>query len=404
MSEVHDATMTRSSDIPRWGQLFLEMMSKIKYGSASIITPNGEIQNYRGSESGVHVSLKILDWKFCDELFLKGDIGLGESYINGLWESDNINDLIKFGIDNKQQLERVIKGAFFKIIFYRMKHFLNRNSKEGSRKNIHAHYDLGNNFYKLWLDSTMTYSSALFENATQDLATAQERKYDNILDQLKLKAGDHILEVGCGWGGFMERAAKRGVKVTGITISEEQYAFAKNRLKNYEDLVTIKLVDYRDLTGKFDHIVSIEMFEALGAEYWSTYFNVLHSVLKPNGKVIVQSITINDHDFASYKKGSDFIQQFIFPGGMLPSPHEFKKAASAAGFSQYGSLEFGKDYALTLKVWEEKFNASLDAVKSLGFDEKFIRTWRFYLKYCQGGFEASKISVSQFYLEKKHNA
>lgn len=401
MSEINNAILTERVTGSKWGQLFLQMMSKIKFGAATIITPEGAHLNFIGSEKGVHATIKILDWQFCDELFLKGDIGLGESYINGLWESDNINDLIKFGIDNKEQLERVIKGAFVRIIFYRIKHLLNRNSKVGSKKNIHAHYDLGNSFYKLWLDSSMTYSSALFDNGIQDLAAAQNRKYENILNQLNLKPGDHILEVGCGWGGFMECAAKRGVKVTGVTISQEQFDFAKRRLKEYGDLVSLKLMDYRDIKGSYDHVVSIEMFEALGAEYWSTYFNILHSVLKPNGLVIIQSITINDKDFASYKKGSDFIQQYIFPGGMLPSPHEFHKAARGAGFTAIGQVEFGKDYGHTLSLWEEKFNQSLSSVKELGFDDKFIRTWRFYLKYCQGGFEAKKISVFQFYLSKQ---
>lgn len=401
MSEINNAILNAKVTDSKWGQLFLQMMSKIRYGSASIITPEGSHLNFLGTDKGVHVSLKILDWQFCDELFLKGDIGLGESYINGLWESDNINDLIKFGIDNKEQLERVIKGAFVRIIFYRIKHLLNRNSKGGSKKNIHAHYDLGNSFYKLWLDSSMTYSSALFDNGIQDLATAQARKYENILNQLDLKKGDHILEVGCGWGGFMECAAKRGIKVTGVTISQEQYDYAQKRLSEYGDLVNLKLMDYRDLTGSYDHVVSIEMFEALGAEYWSTYFNILQSVLRPNGKVIIQSITINDKDFASYKKGSDFIQQYIFPGGMLPSPSEFHKAAKVAGFSSFGQVEFGQDYGETLRVWEQKFSQSLDTVKTLGFDDKFIRTWKFYLKYCQGGFEAKKISVYQFYLTKQ---
>jgi cyclopropane-fatty-acyl-phospholipid synthase len=400
MSNAGSVILKKDSSVSNWVNLFLEMMSKIKYGTMTIITPEGDYLNYRGSEVGVHVSIRIFNWKFCDELFLRGDIGLGESYIAGLWESDNINDLIKFGIDNKAQLERVIKGSFFKILFYRLKHLLNRNSKRGSQKNIYAHYDLGNEFYKLWLDPSMTYSSALFDKPTIDLLFAQESKYENILNQLDLKVGDHILEVGCGWGGFMECAAKRGIKVTGITISKEQYEFAKVRLSNYENFATVKLMDYRDIKVQYDHIVSIEMFEALGQEYWATYFNIIHSALKKNGKLIIQSITINDQDFSSYRKGTDFIQQYIFPGGMLPSPNAFKKVASEQGLKHYGHVEFGKDYGLTLKIWEENFSKALESVRAIGFDDKFIRTWRFYLKYCQGGFEAGKISVYQFYLTK----
>lgn len=400
MSKVDIALVNRAATVSSWVPLFLEMLSKITYGTVTVVTPEGDFLNYRGSQEGVHATIRVFDWKFCDELFLKGDIGLGESYIAGLWESDNISDLIKFGIDNKSSLERVIKGSFFRIAFYRFKHLLNRNSKKGSQKNIHAHYDIGNSFYKLWLDPSMTYSSALFDQGSDDLFVAQKNKYENILKQTGAKAGDHILEVGCGWGGFMEHAAEKGIKVTGITLSEEQLEFARERLKKYGDLATVKLMDYRDIDGKYDHIVSIEMFEALGEEYWATYFGILHSALRLNGKLIIQSITINDQDFSSYRKGTDFIQQYIFPGGMLPSPSSFLKVAKKIGFTHAGHLEFGKDYAKTLKMWEETFSSSPEAIKSIGFDEKFMRTWRFYLKYCQGGFEAEKISVFQFYLTK----
>lgn len=383
-----------------WGNLFLQMLSKIKYGTVVLTTPEGEKFNFLGLEKGEHVSIHILNWKFCEEIFLKGDIGLGESYIDGMWDCDNINSLIKFGIDNNQSLERVIKGSLLKIFFYRLKHNLNRNSRIGSKKNIHAHYDLGNSFYQLWLDPTMTYSSALFNGLNLSLEDAQYRKYQNILDQLDLKPDDHILEVGCGWGGFMEYAALKGIKVTGITISNEQYEFSKNRLKNYPAFATVKLMDYRDINEKYDHIISIEMFEALGEQYWETYFKILSSALNENGKLIIQSIIINDKDFSSYRKGTDFIQQYIFPGGMLPSPSAFNKVASKNNFKVIGCLEFGKDYALTLKFWEENFLNSLDSVKEIGFDDKFIRTWKFYLNYCRGGFEAGKIGVYQFYLKK----
>ncbi len=400
MSNMESAILTKETPASSWVVLFLEMMSKIEYGSVTILTPAGEYLNYLGKHKGEHVTIHILNWKFCEELFLKGDIGLGETYIAGLWECDNIHTLIKFGIENKASLERVIKGSVLKILFYRLKHLLNRNSKKGSQKNIHAHYDLGNDFYKLWLDSSMTYSSALFKQKNISLLEAQNNKYQNILDQLNLKAGDHILEVGCGWGGFMEYAAQKGVKVTGITISKEQHDFAKDRLEKYADYATVKLMDYRDIQGKYDHIVSIEMFEAIGEEYWSGYFGRLQSALKDGGKLIIQTITINDQDYSSYRKGTDFIQQYIFPGGMLPSPEIFKKVSEQKGFKITGSIEFGLDYAETLKLWEEKFLSSLEAVKKNGFDEKFIRTWKFYLNYCRGGFEAGKIGVYQFYLTK----
>ncbi|MAM26788.1 SAM-dependent methyltransferase [Zunongwangia profunda] len=386
--------------LPHWGVLFLEMMSNIRKGSVTIVTPEEKFLKYTGIEEGEHVSIRINEWKFCEDIFMKGDIGLGESYISGYWDCGNINNLIKFGIENYNELERVIKGSLLKILFFRIKHFLNRNSRKGSLKNVHAHYDIGNEFYQLWLDSSMTYSSAIFNSTDEELLSAQENKYERILKKLKLKNGDHILEVGCGWGGFMEYAARNGFKVTGVTISKEQYEFAKKRLSKFGNLAKVKLQDYRDIDGKYNHIVSIEMFEALGEKYWKKYFKMLFSILKPGGKLIIQSITINNNDFFSYRKCSDFIQQYIFPGGMLPSPKIFKDVAVKQGFIYRGDLEFGRDYGITLKRWEENFSSVLSRVKKLGFDDKFIRTWRFYLKYCQGGFEANKISVFQFSFTK----
>ena len=386
--------------LPHWGVLFLEMMSNIRKGSVTIVTPEEKFLKYTGIEEGEHVSIRINEWKFCEDIFMKGDIGLGESYISGYWDCGNINNLIKFGIENYNELERVIKGSLLKILFFRIKHFLNRNSRKGSLKNVHRHYDIGNEFYQLWLDPSMTYSSAIFNSTDEELLSAQENKYERILKKLKLKNGDHILEVGCGWGGFMEYAARNGFKVTGVTISKEQYEFAKKRLSKFGNLAKVKLQDYRDIDGKYNHIVSIEMFEALGEKYWKKYFKMLFSILKPGGKLIIQSITINNNDFFSYRKCSDFIQQYIFPGGMLPSPKIFKDVAVKQGFIYRGDLEFGRDYGITLKRWEENFSSVLSRVKKLGFDDKFIRTWRFYLKYCQGGFEANKISVFQFSFTK----
>ena len=400
MSKMNNRSIDLNQVLPHWGVLFLEMISNIRKGSVTIVTPEEKFLKYTGIEEGEHVSIRINEWKFCEDIFMKGDIGLGESYISGYWDCGNINNLIKFGIENYNELERVIKGSLLKILFFRIKHFLNRNSRKGSLKNVHAHYDIGNEFYQLWLDSSMTYSSAIFNSTDEELLSAQENKYERILKKLKLKNGDHILEVGCGWGGFMEYAARNGFKVTGVTISKEQYEFAKKRLSKFGNLAKVKLQDYRDIDGKYNHIVSIEMFEALGEKYWKKYFKMLFSILKPGGKLIIQSITINNNDFFSYRKCSDFIQQYIFPGGMLPSPKIFKDVAVKQGFIYRGDLEFGRDYGITLKRWEENFSSVLSKVEKLGFDNKFIRTWRFYLKYCQGGFEANKISVFQFSFTK----
>ena len=400
MTKMNRRSIDYSRSISKWGNLFLEIASNIKRGVLTIITPEGKYLKFSGDEKGEEVSLKINDWRFCEDVFLKGDIGLGESYIAGFWDCKDISKLIKLGVANYTELERIIKGSIIKIFFFRIRHILNRNSKKGSKENIFAHYDIGNDFFKLWLDPSMTYSSAIFENFNDELLFAQENKYEKILKNLKLKDGDHILEIGCGWGGFMEYAARKGIKVTGVTISEEQYNFARKRLKNFGKLSDIKLQDYREIRGSYDHIVSIEMFEALGEGYWKKFFKILHSLLRPGGKMIIQSITINNRDFSSYRRCSDFIQQYIFPGGMLPSPEIFISTAVKQGFDYLSNIEFGRDYGITLRKWEENFTNVLNKVKDLGFDENFIRTWRFYLKYCQGGFESKKISVSQFKFAK----
>lgn len=381
-----------------WVSLFFKLLSAIEYGSITLVTPDGQSLRFAGDKSGSHPQIRINDWGFCEKLFMRGDIGLGESYIEGDWDSEEIHALIRFGIENKSCLERLIKGNILRIFFYRLKHLFNRNTKSGSERNIHAHYDLGNDFYSLWLDKSMTYSSALFDKS-EDLACAQTRKYERIFETLNLKNGDRVLEVGCGWGGFMEYAATRGVHITGVTISKEQFDFASKRLIDFEN-ANVKYCDYRNLDGKYDYIVSIEMFEALGYEYWKTYFNKLAGLLKDGGKIAIQSITINDEDFKSYKRGTDFIQQYIFPGGLLSASKEFQRVASSCGLKLVDEFRFGKDYGKTLDFWDKFFVQRIDDVKKLGFDEKFIRTWRFYFKYCQGGFEAQKIGVSQFLLEK----
>ncbi len=272
------------------------------------------------------------------------------------------------------------------------------NTLKGSKKNIHAHYDLGNAFYKLWLDPSMTYSSAIFDDSTKNLEQAQHRKYDRIIDELDAGSGS-LIEVGCGWGGFAERAQQRGdFDIKGITLSEEQHAFAQQRLGNSADIV---LEDYRHQQGKFQHIVSIEMFEAVGERYWQTYFAKLKSMLQQKGKAVVQTITINEADFPRYRRGGDFIRSFIFPGGMLPTPTRFKQEAAKAGLKVDNEFFFGYDYAKTLGVWLNNFDAEINKVKALGFDESFIRLWRFYLAACISGFNTDRTNVMQVTLSHK---
>jgi len=278
------------------------------------------------------------------------------------------------------------------------------NTRRGSRRNIMAHYDLGNDFYGAWLDPSMTYSAACFESDTQDLVQAQQAKYRRILNQLQARPGQHILEVGCGWGGFAAFAAQEfGCKVTGITVSPAQLAYAQQRAQRegFADQVEFLLCDYRDVQGRFDHIVSIEMFEAVGERYWPAYFDKLQRLLEPAGKILIQTITIRDDLFASYRRGTDFIRSRIFPGGTLPAPGLFHVQASRGGFEVTDDYAFGADYTRTLRIWEQRFMAQQSHIQHLGFDERFIRLWRFYLAYCQAGFMAGNIDVRQFTLQAR---
>jgi cyclopropane-fatty-acyl-phospholipid synthase len=399
---MNSTTLPPSAVVPKqskWTKLFLRTLEGIAVGEIKLTTPSGDVLNFSGDANGVSVHLRVNDWRFCERIFMKSDIGLGESYMLGEWESDNVNGLIRLAVENENALKHIIKGSALSILFYRLKHLLNRNTKKGSKRNILAHYDLGNDFYSLWLDDSMTYSSALFSSEVNNLKEAQLCKYQHIIGQLNAKAGAHILEIGCGWGGFAEYAAAQGFKVTGITISEEQYQFARKRVERFGPDVDIQLKDYRELEGSFDHVVSIEMFEALGKAYWPKYFEVISKVLKPNSSAVIQTITIRDESFASYSRGTDFIQQYIFPGGMLPGPARFVISAQKKGLQLTGRTEFGQDYAKTLAEWESNFTRVEQEVRSLGFDNTFIRMWRFYLKYCQGGFESGKLGVSQFRLK-----
>ena len=374
---------------------FLGSLRQIKYGSISINLPDGSSHNFSGEVAGPSANMVIHDNRAVSALALKGNIGLAESFRDGWWDTEDLSKLIQFGLKNEEVLGRYISGSFLARIVSRFAHLFTRNTLHGSKKNIHAHYDLGNEFYKLWLDPTMTYSSALFANAKEDLISAQLRKYDRIIE--RLDASGTLLEIGCGWGGFAERALDvRDYAVKGLTISNAQYDYASKRLKGDAKIV---LEDYRLQQGKYDQIVSIEMFEAVGEQYWPIYFNKLKSLLTEKGKAILQTITIKDQYFESYRKKSDPIRTFIFPGGMLPSPERFVQASNTAGFSVTDQFSFGKDYALTLKHWLNQFENQLNAVKALGFDEKFIRMWRFYLTFCIAGFASERTDVMQMELQ-----
>lgn len=391
-------TLPANFKVPGEAKVILEGFSKIVFGKITFLTPEKMNIEYVGKNAGPEVTLEIYDWKVLSEVLNKSDIGLAETYMENLWNTSSIENLIELAILNEESLLKAFKGNWAKIIYYRLKHEARENTRAGSKKNIQDHYDLGNDFYSLWLDKTLTYSSALYLNPNESLEVAQNNKYQSMLDLINPKDTDHILEVGCGWGGFLEYAGLKGYKVTGVTISDEQFKFAVDRIKklNLENTVSVKLCDYRDLTGSFDHAVSIEMIEAVGEKYWDSYMETFKRVLRPHGKFAVQAIVINDRDFSSYKKGTDFIQQYIFPGGMLLSPVTIRGLVSKHQYTFLEMKAFGLDYGKTLNIWKQKFNSELPQIKNLNFDDKFIRLWNFYLGYCEGAFKAKRIDVVQF--------
>ena len=388
--------------MPAAARIILKLLGSLQHGALLLRTPDGALLHFGDKSPAVMFELK--NWNVFGAALRAGDIGFAESYIAGDWNTDDLTALVALLARNRSALEALVYGSWWVRLVYRLRHLLNRNTRAGSRKNIHAHYDIGNAFYSLWLDSSMSYSSALYTAASGgDLAQAQAVKYRTILDQLQLKQGDRVLEIGCGWGGFAEMAARDcGVHVTGLTLSQQQLDYANTRMQRagLAAQVDLQLCDYRDHVGQYDAIASIEMFEAVGESYWPSYFETLARSLKPGAKACVQTIVIADHLFERYRKGSDFIQQYIFPGGMLASPAVFERMAFEAGLSVTSEFAFGADYARTLAAWRTAFHARLDAVRAQGFDERFIRTWEFYLSYCEAAFEIGDTDVMHFTLTR----
>jgi cyclopropane-fatty-acyl-phospholipid synthase len=319
--------------------------------------------------------------------------------MDGGWDTDDLPGLLTLLSRNRRALGAAIYGRVFALLGHRLTHLLRANTRSGARRNIEAHYDLGNDFYALWLDRTMTYSAAVFSDPDETLEAAQLRKYRHILAQLGTRPGQTILEIGCGWGGFAEVAATEfGCRVLCLTLSPSQLAFARERAERggFADRVDFALCDYRDVRGQYDHVVSIEMIEAVGERFWPTYFGQLSALLKPGGRCVVQAITIADQLFARYRKGTDFIQRHVFPGGMLPSPAAVRRQAGRVGLQMVDDFAFGPDYARTLAHWQRRFEAQLGAVRAQGFDERFIRMWRFYLAYCEAGFNTGDVDVHHY--------
>jgi cyclopropane-fatty-acyl-phospholipid synthase len=401
---------------PAAARTLLQLLQRVRHGSLSLQLPDGSVQRF-GSSSGPHASMRLANWNVCGAVLKSGDIGLAESFIAGDWTTPNLTALLGLLVANRREIDAAVYGSWLGRLVYRLRHLLNRNSRANSRKNIHAHYDLGNAFYELWLDKTMNYSSAWFERPGQSLVEAQHAKVRRALSMAGVRPGHRVLEIGCGWGALAEKATTEfGASVTGVTLSTEQLAFARERLQGLGVAVSgeappqpgapapfadLRLQDYRDIDdGPFDAICSIEMLEAVGREYWPTYFESVARLLKPGARACIQSIVIDDALFDRYISGTDFIQQYVFPGGCLPCPREVRAHATAAGLEVIDELAFGPDYARTLQAWREQFLHEQEQVLQLGFDQRFLRIWEFYLAYCEAAFTGANIDVVQYTLRK----
>jgi len=404
VTDAEKARRVRSA-MPPAGQLLTRVLDRIQIGRIDLVTPERECLSF-GADSGPQATLTLRSWAAAEEIMRTADIGLAEAYMAGDCDIDRPSDLLTLALLNQQHIERAFYGNWFAVLWYRLRHWSRANTRSGSRRNIVAHYDLGNEFYRLWLDPTMSYSSAYFGgDASRSLDEAQRIKYERILDRLDARAGDHILEIGCGWGGFAEVAARRGCRVRGITISPAQLEYAQARLAGagLSSQTELTLTDYRDIQGQFDHVVSIEMYEAVGERFWPAYFRAIRDALKPGGRAVIQGITIHDEVFGRYRRGTDFIQQHVFPGGMLASETEFVRQSDRAGLEVKATEAFGRDYAETLRRWLKTFTESEPRVRALGFDDRFIRLWRFYLAYCEAGFDSGRTDVLHFELLRPMN-
>lgn len=380
-------------------RILREILSRTKHGTLELTLPDGSLHLY--GEGLPHIRCEIKTPAALEAILSKGDLGMAEGIITGEIFVDDAVALIQWACRNSEGLGRAMSGTWYGLLFAKFRHYMNNNSRRGAKKNIVSHYDLGNEFYSLWLDTSMTYSAAIFSGSGRDIYSAQMAKYDRIIDTLGIKSGDHVLEIGCGWGGFFNRAVEmRGCKVTAVMNSPEQYRFNTQKVQNLnmQNHVTLLQQDYRDIEGKFDHIVSIEMIEAVGERYWPTFFRKIGSSLKNKGGALIQGITIREDFFKSYRNSTDFIQQYIFPGGMLLTNETFKQKGAENGMKVQDSMEFGLDYAETLKIWRENFNKALPRIRAMGFDENFIRMWNLYLSYCEGAFRAGRINVAQVHM------
>jgi len=380
-------------------------LQNLRWGEIKVNLKNSYERNFKSKEGNLSSNIFIKDNSFFKDLLFKGELGFAESYINNKWETSNLSNLLKILLKNQQIKKKNWADNFFSTFVEKIKFIFKSNSIKQAKKNIHYHYDLGNKFYSLWLDSTMTYSSGIFLNEKDDLLTSQINKYDSIIKNLDIQTSDSVLEVGSGWGGFIKRNYEiTKSKIDGLTISKQQFSYVEDLINknNLNSNSKIIFKDYRklDSINFYDKIVSIEMFEAVGKKYWDIYFKTLNQVLKKNGKACFQIITIHDDEYLNYINQVDFIQKYIFPGGVLPSKKILYKLFKENNFELYEEKSFGKDYAKTLTIWKERFNKSWNDISKIGFDEKFKNLWNYYLSYCETGFDTGHTDVSQFYLRK----
>ena len=395
--------LAKLKKVPATARIAFHLLLKIRSGKLSVVLPNGKILLFHGETPGPEAELVIHDFRCIGRAIAGGDIGFAEGYMRGDWESPDLTALLAFFSTNLDSVPRIGQGGPIKRFVHWVYHRMRPNTRRGAKKNIEAHYDLGNDFYEQWLDPTMTYSSARFENDGESLADAQRNKYRRLAEMIGLEKDHHVLEIGCGWGGFAEYAAREvGARVTCLTLSPSQRDYAIDRMEKLQlsDRVEIKLQDYRDETGRYDRVASIEMFEAVGQEYWPSFFAKVAEVLKPGGKAGLQIISIRDDIFEAYSKRADFIQRYIFPGGILPSKERLDEQFDNAQLVLKSVECFALDYARTLAEWHKRFEEKWDTIQPLGFDDRFRRMWKFYLSYCEAGFRTGRIDVAQYALSK----
>ncbi|RLK33666.1 SAM-dependent methyltransferase [Cupriavidus plantarum] len=398
---------SRLGDMPIAAGAFLAMLTRLTTGHLVVTLPDGRETIFGDPHAAPGARLTLRDWRACGRILRAGDIGFAEAWRDEWVDSPDVTALLRVAMRNQSVLPRTIVGTWLSRRWYQLRHLLRRNTPRGSRRNIHAHYDLGNPFYALWLDDTWSYSAALFDgDSGRTLHDAQEAKYAHIVETLQLRPGMRVLEIGCGWGGFAMHAARRGIHVRGVTISNAQLALARERVAQagLGDHIDLALCDYRDLPARgdrYDAVVSIEMFEAVGEPYWRKYFDIVRGCLRPGGQAVIQTITIADAHFDAYRASSDFIREFIFPGGMLPSPERLSRVAARSGLAARRVLAFGPDYAETLRRWRQAFHARRDDVSAQGFDAAFLRLWHLYFCYCEAGFDEGRTDVMQFLLTRE---